>query len=199
MKLFTSTSTRWALAMASALCLACGCKFEASDSTVKISEFLASNNNSLRDSDGETADWIELYNPGTSAVDLTDWCLTDDVDEPTKWRFPSTSIGPGQYLIVFASSNQSAGDMELHTGFSLKATPDFLALVRPNGHAVQKFAPYPEQTSDVSYGIGSDGVVGYLETPTPGAPNSPSLDKKKHKRPEQANADKSKGKGGDDN
>lgn len=196
MKLFALTSTRWALAMA--LCLTCGCKSDASDSSVTISEFLASNNNGLKDSDGETADWIELYNPGTAAVDLTDWRLTDDVDEPAKWRFPPTSIGPGQYLVVFASSNQTAGDTELHTGFSLKATPDFLALLRPNGRAVQKFAPYPQQTSDVSYGLGSDGVVGYLETPTPGAPNGSSIDKKKLKHQEQTNANKSKARVGDD-
>lgn len=184
----------WTASLATLCCLTSGCK--SNDGDVTISEFLASNANGLKDSDGETSDWIEIFNSGSSPVDLTDWRLTDDVDEPAKWLFPPTTLGPGEYLVVFASSKQTMpGEKEYHTGFRLKATPDFLALLRPNGRAVQKFAPYPEQTNDISYGLGSDGVMGYLETPTPGAPNSASLDKHKRK---DALKGKPKQKGDDD-
>lgn len=179
----------WTAGLSTLLCSLVGCRTNDGADSITISEFLASNANGLKDSDGETVDWIELFNAGSSAVDLTDWRLTDDVDEPAKWLFPPTSIGPGHYLVVFASSKQTTpGEKELHTGFRLKATPDFLALLRPNGRAVQKFAPYPEQTNDISYGLGSDGITGFLETPTPGAPNSPTLDKRKLKNSAQSGA-----------
>jgi hypothetical protein len=190
---------RWSAAVATAVSLLGGCKSNDGSDSITISEFLASNANGLKDGDGETSDWIELFNASDTPVDLTDWRLTDDVDEPAKWLFPQTSIGPGQYLVVFASSKQTQpGETEFHTGFRLKATPDFLALLRPNGRAVQKFAPYPEQTNDISYGLGSDGVTGYLEGPTPGAPNTPSLDKKKHKAAKEKTDQTAPAKAGDD-
>lgn len=190
----------WTASLASLCCFVGGCKSSDGSDAITISEFLASNANGLKDSDGETSDWIEIFNSGNTAVDLTDWRLTDDVDEPAKWLFPPTTLGPGQYLVVFASSKQTLpGEREYHTGFRLKATPDFLALLRPNGRAVQKFAPYPEQTNDISYGIGSDGATGYLETPTPGTANSPSLDKQKHKAALRTKSEQPKTeKGGDD-
>src|SRR5215210_7676856 len=43
-----------------------------------ISEFLASNNNSIVDKDGAHSDWIEIHNRGDAAGDLNGWYLTDD-------------------------------------------------------------------------------------------------------------------------
>lgn len=153
------------------------CKSDDGADAVRITEFMASNANGLTDDDGETSDWIELHNSGGAAIDLTGWRLTDDASEPSKWVFPPTSLASGQYLVVFASGKPMTPDQtELHASFRLKATPDFLALLRPNGRAVQRFDPYPEQRNDVSYGVASDGVTGYLESPTPGAPNVGRLD-----------------------
>ena len=43
-----------------------------------ISEFLAGNDATLLDGDGNASDWIEIYNPDAFAVDLDNWYLTDD-------------------------------------------------------------------------------------------------------------------------
>src|SRR5690606_18823594 len=75
--------------------------------TVLISEFMASNSSTLLDGDGESSDWIEIYNGTSSPVDLAGWHLTDDEDDLLKWQFPSmpqTILDPGEYLIVFASA-----------------------------------------------------------------------------------------------
>ena len=48
---------------------AAACLTSFADSPV-ISEFLASNQNSLRDEDGDHEDWIEILNEGNAAVDL---------------------------------------------------------------------------------------------------------------------------------
>jgi hypothetical protein len=157
-----------------------------------ISEFMASNSTVLKDTDGESSDWIEVFNPGAAPIDLEGWRLTDAADEPG-WAFPNRVLGAGEYLVVFASAKQQGPDeTELHANFKLKATPDFLALMRRSGRVVQQFAPYPEQFGDVSYGAGANGVTGYLDVPTPGAVNGVASKKRKEKKPE------AKPKGGDD-
>ena len=53
--------------------------------------------------DGDTPDWIEFYNSGTSAVNLNGYGLSDKKDDPFQWIFPDFSVNPGEYLLVFAS------------------------------------------------------------------------------------------------
>ncbi len=64
---------------------------------------LVSSNSAYLDEDGDSPDWIELFNTGSAAVDLTGWSLTDDINRPDKWLFPSITIGPGEYLLIWAS------------------------------------------------------------------------------------------------
>jgi hypothetical protein len=72
-----------------------------------INEFLARNDAGLRDGNGRASDWIEVYNSGDEAVDLSDYRLTDDAKEPAKWHFPSVDLEPGGYLVVFASGQET--------------------------------------------------------------------------------------------
>ena len=125
-----------------------------------ITEFLASNDSGLVDEDGNSSDWIELYNAGDSALDLDGWHLTDDAADLSQWTFPAVSVHPGQYLVVFASSKDraDADGTELHTNFNLSKAGEYLALVMPNGTTVaDDFSPqFPEQFADNSYGISQD-------------------------------------------
>ena len=45
-----------------------------------INEFVATNATGLTDEEGDTSDWIELYNPGSTAVNLSGWALTAPKD-----------------------------------------------------------------------------------------------------------------------
>ena len=74
------------------LVLACVSMAASAQSSVIISEFLAHNTSGLVDEDGDYSDWIELYNGGTTAVNLGGWYLTDDAANLTKWAFPGTNI-----------------------------------------------------------------------------------------------------------
>jgi hypothetical protein len=69
-----------------------------------ISEFLAVNDTSLVDEDGDDSDWIELRNPTPDPVDLDGWHLTDDAATLEKWTLPAITLDPGEFLVVFASS-----------------------------------------------------------------------------------------------
>ena len=157
----------------SALALLClggagACRPRAS---VVISEFVASNTSGLRDEQGDTSDWIELYNPGSTATSLEGWCLTDQPEQLDRWCFPDVSISPRGYLVVFASGKQYSPGAALHATFKLKASEDFLALVRPGGAIAHAFAPYPDQKENVAFGLTASGSTGLLGEPTPGAPN----------------------------
>jgi hypothetical protein len=142
-----------------------------------ISEFMASNDRTLRDVDGQYSDWIEIHNPDAAPVNLAGWYLTDDARNLTKWQFPAVTLSPGGYLVVFASDkNRRDPAEELHTNFQLDAGGEYLALVNPDGRTVaSQFEPnYPSQLDDVSYGVtqaGAGGAMGYFRVPTPGARN----------------------------
>jgi uncharacterized repeat protein (TIGR01451 family) len=125
-----------------------------------ISEFMANNETTLSDGDGDFSDWIEIYNPGSEDVDLEDWCLTDNAADLSKWRFPSKTLAAKQFLLVWASGkNRTNPAQPLHTNFSLSSGGEYLALVRPDGVTVEhEFSPmYPAQGNDESYGINFTG------------------------------------------
>jgi|GEM_PF-472866 len=151
------------------------------DSTVLISEFMASNDSTLDDGDGNPSDWIEIHNFGAADVNLDGWYLSDRSNNLTKWPFPSVVVPAGGFLVVFAS-NQAFDDYvdpggNLHTNFSLSAGGEFLGLVEPNGLTVaHSYAPaFPPQVTDLSYGVAADlSTIGFFNTPTPGAANAAS-------------------------
>jgi hypothetical protein len=141
---------------------------------ILITEFMAINNNTLADGDGDYPDWIELYNPGVSSIDLGGWFLTDNPGIPDKWEFPSITLEPGSYMVVFASGKDRRDPAaDLHTSFSLSGSGEYLAIVEPDALTVSySYGPvYPAQRADVSYGIISFQQT-YLSSPTPGAENT---------------------------
>ena len=77
--------------------------------TVIINE-VSSSNSTFIDEDGDSPDWIELYNNGSTTFDLNGWSLTDDSLVPTKWLFPATSLAPDSYLRIWASDKDRAGE-----------------------------------------------------------------------------------------
>ncbi|MEW6157565.1 MAG: lamin tail domain-containing protein [Verrucomicrobiota bacterium] len=149
---------------------------------VFITEFLSAtlSSNLQLDEDGELQDWIELHNAGSEAVSLAGWSLSDEADEPGKWIFPPMQLGPGQYLVVFASAKDrrsTAPGARLHTNFKLNAAGEYLGLFSAESprQVLTEFAPqFPEQRNDYSYGTDSAGRWRYFQTPTPGRANGAS-------------------------
>lgn len=142
----------------------------------QITEFLASNDRSIHDEDGEASDWIEIHNPGTTVEFLDRWFLTDDPNVLGKWRFPAgVEMQPGAFRVVFASGKNRTNVLgRLHTNFKLDADGEYLALVDPSGTVVSEFPPpYRRQFTDVSFGrdAGDPSLLLYYQQPTPGERN----------------------------
>ena len=131
---------------------------------LRINEFMASNGMTLDDGDGNSSDWIELYNAGPGPADLGGWHLTDSAGNLDKWEFPAgTILDENSYLLVFASGQLvddylDAGGF-LHTNFKLSTDGEYLALVRPDGETVaSELAPtFPFQFNDISFGTFQSG------------------------------------------
>src|SRR5439155_1639767 len=136
----------------------------ASRAQIIISEFMADNKITLADEDGQHPDWIEIYNTGNTMVNLSGWSLTDDPAHQTRWSFPATNLAAKGFLVVFASGkNRAVAGAPLHTDFNLKASGDYLALLKPDGAVATEFAPlYPQQFTDISYGLAQDVTTNSL-------------------------------------
>lgn len=147
---------------------------------VRLNEFMAANINGLLDQEGSAEDWIELYNEEDTPVSLEGWSLTDDPTKPSQWVFPRVTIGPKQYLVVFASGKdiRDPSAPRLHTNFKLDLKGEYLGLFNADAprRVAHEFSPeYPEQRNDFSYGQTTGLPWRYFQTATPGAANGTSL------------------------
>ena len=122
-----------------------------------ISEFMAVNRSTIVDDDNDRNDWIELFNPSGTLINLQGWALTDDPKHQLKWTFPNINIRSKEYRVVFASGkNRASTNAPLHTNFKLNSETGYLALLNAEGQAVYEFGPnYPKQFDDVSFGKGN--------------------------------------------
>ena len=142
-------------------------------SQVTINEFVASNSLGTEDSEfSNNSDWMELYNAGVNAVNLSGWYFTDNLNDSTKWTFPAEStIAPGGFLLVWCDGE----DTGLHTSFKLSRTGEELGLYTPD-LILQDSHIFGEQNTDISRGRSQDGMASwaYFDVPTPGTSNNVS-------------------------
>lgn len=115
---------------------------------IVVNEFMASNQLSVADQDGEYDDWIELYNNFPSDVDISGYYLTDDGTNIMKWAFPEgTTIAGNGYLIVWADEDGSQEG--LHANFKLARLGEVIFFSNTDGDLVDGVV-YGEQVTDLS-------------------------------------------------
>lgn len=144
---------------------------------VSINEWMADNVGALADpADSNFEDWFELYNPGSEAVSLGGYFLTDTLTNKFKFQIPlGYSIPPRGYLLVWAdgeTAQNSPAVPDLHVNFSLAKSGEAIGLFTPGGLAIDTVTFGP-QTSDVSMGRFPDGSASiyFLTNYTPRAAN----------------------------
>jgi hypothetical protein len=142
------------------------------DSPLVINEVMTSNNITLTDEDQEYCDWIELYNRGTEAIDLTGYGLSDR-EESRRWVFPSVTIEPGAYLLVFASGKDRTDPAgALHANFRLNSIKETVVVSNERGIILDSVT-ITDLASDNSLGrVGGGDVWEVFTAATPGYPNT---------------------------
>lgn len=145
--------------------------------TVFINEWMASNTRTLRDpADSQFEDWLELYNAGSTPVDLSLYYLTDNLTNEFTSVIPQGTVIPaGGYLLVWADdeANQNGPGRDLHAAFRLGTSGEEIGLFAPDGTKVDS-VKFGAQQADVSQGRASDGAEPpfiSFATPSPKAAN----------------------------
>ncbi len=127
---------------------------------VVFNEFLASNVGDFPEmyDFGDYNDWIELHNTSASTVNLETYFLSDDEQDPLKWKFPQNStLDANAYLLVWADGfNDGPGSpyvrdtwpwesyttQHYHTNFKLSQGGEQLVLSRADiGESLVLVAP----------------------------------------------------------
>lgn len=138
-----------------------------------INEFLASNDASFADPNGDYDDWVEIYNNGSEPISMKGMYLTDDFSNPRRWMFPDTTIQPGGFLLVWTDDDENQG--ALHTDFKLDADGEQVGLFSDDatGNVPIDTLSFVDQKTDTSFGRIPDGSATWLFLkPTPGMANT---------------------------
>ncbi len=132
---------------------------------VLINEIVASNSTSAYDLNGESDDWVELFNTTSTAIDLSGMYLSDDPTNFMKWVFPAgTSIPANGYLIVWCDNDIAQAGV--HTNFKLSSLGE--NLIFSNGAIIHDQVGFSIQTTDIAYARCPDGSLSFdFATPTP--------------------------------
>ncbi len=138
-----------------------------------INEVIAINNTTIADEAGLYSDYIEIFNPGTTAVYLGDKFLSDEFDRPSKWRFPDYNLAANSYLIVYADGNEDAGNY--HCSFKLDGDKDevIISAGPQYYYPIIDSVSFINQVADVSIGRipNGSGPFVILDEASPGQNN----------------------------
>ncbi len=152
------------------------CAATSAAADVVINEFMASNDTTLLDENGDADDWVELYNTGSAAVDIGGWFMSDDLAEPNLSQIPAgnpaTVIAPGEFLIVWFDKEPEQGP--LHINAKLGSGGEDIVLF--DGNQIVDSLTFGEQTTDISVGRLPDGTGDFIAqaAATPGELNDPN-------------------------
>ena len=159
--------------------------FEIDNSSVipglRINELLALNEHINFDENDEYDDWVELFNSSPEPIDIGGLYVTDDLSQPDKWQITtsspeSTTIQPGDYLLLWADEDMEQG--LLHLDFKLSGAGEAFGLSRAtdSGFVYIDTVAFGSQTADVSWGRTPDGgnSFSFFVNPTPGYQNAPT-------------------------
>jgi spore coat protein CotH len=141
---------------------------------IVINEFMASNDATIADQDGDFDDWVELYNKGTESVDISGYTLSDDSEELDLFAFPSgTVMAAGDYLVVWADKETDQDGY--HADFKISSGGETIYLANA-GLSILDSVAFSEQAADVSYGRFPNGTGNFESmSPTFGAVNTETL------------------------
>ncbi|MFT6882461.1 MAG: hypothetical protein ACI83W_002013 [Marinoscillum sp.] len=144
-----------------------------------INEFMAINNSCCVDTDGVEAaydDWIEIYNMGTTSVNIAGMYLSDNVGDPFGDKISNddasvTTIPAGGFLLLWADGSTEQGAN--HLNFNLSADGEDIGLFYIDGRTIDSYT-FGAQSEDVSEGRATNGGDTWrsFSNSTPGASNN---------------------------
>ena len=163
MKRIPLKKTTTALALATSIATA--------PAQVVINELMQSNIDCIMDDINEFPDsWVELYNSGTTSVNLNQYAISDKDNADKAWKLPGITLKPGKHILVYCDKVENG----LHTPFRLESGKGCNVYLFNNGNVIDKVEGLKKQPApNIAYGRKTDAgdTWGYMATPTPAATN----------------------------
>lgn len=144
---------------------------------IYINEIVSDNDGIIMDFQGDSPDWIELYNPNNYDVNLYDYSLSDNKENPIRWTFPRVIIKANSFLVIFCSGKDTIVGNEVHTNFNISSEGEELFLYDNNPIIIKRkkldFIEIPRLRENKAYGKLPDGngKLSYLSTYSPNKTN----------------------------
>ncbi|MFN9883559.1 MAG: lamin tail domain-containing protein, partial [Bacteroidota bacterium] len=141
-----------------------------------INEYSCGNINIVTDNYGDREDWVELYNTGSVAVDLTGFCLSDRANNPTKWPFPTGSIAPNGFVRIWTSGRNIVVGNNYHASFKLNQTENEKIILATTAGLIVDSLTLKRHQANHSWGRTTDGSNSWsiFTTPTVNTTNNTS-------------------------
>jgi hypothetical protein len=144
---------------------------------IVINEYSCSNFDSFQDDFQGYEDWIELYNIGSSAVNISGYYLSDNPAATQKWLIPAgTSIPANGFIRFWASGRDLVNLGNYHTNFKLtqtKSTAEYIVFADQTGSIVDQQQLSVTQKGHSNGRITNGGAEwGVFISPTPGSTNT---------------------------
>ncbi len=136
---------------------------------VKINEVMAKNLTTWMDNYGEYEDWVEIYNPLGTAVNLSGYYFSDNPEIRNKWQIPGTfpdsvTVPAHGWRLFFCDADLNQG--VLHNNFSLSNGGEYVGLFGPDGFSLVDEVQWTFMGADTTYGRLYDGDVQWVQFTT---------------------------------
>lgn len=148
------------------------CYVSSLNAQVVINEFMQSNIDCVMDDLNDFPDsWVELYNAGSEAVDMSVYSIGDSMKSEKAFTLPRYTLQPHAYVLVYCDKEGS----RWHTPFRLESGKDCACYLFKNGEIVDQIPEglKKQPAPNIAYGRKTDGAEkwGYQAQPTPKAAN----------------------------
>ena len=141
---------------------------EINTTPIVVNEFVAATDNCCL-FNGSSEDFVELYNSGNAAFDISGWGFSDTDGEVATVAPEGTSIGAGEFMVLWYTGEADAFPQ---IDSKLSGDGEEIHVADANGNTII-LIEFGEQTDDISYGRVPDGEDTWvnIDPPTPGETN----------------------------
>lgn len=146
-----------------------------SSSPLVINELAPQGTNNCVDFFGANEDWIELYNPGPSAVYLGNKFISDDASNWNKWPLPNVTLDPGEFQLLYADKEPEQGVNHLDFKLDEFSETVYISEVQNSARVLIDSITYSNIPFNHSYGRATDANTNWIDwtVSTPNASNLP--------------------------
>lgn len=134
---------------------------------VKINEYMTHNTKTHYDKYGNYLDWVELYNDTSEDIVLDNLYISDDKNNLTKFKLPTTTIKSKGYLLIYFSD--ISYEDGIYANFGLSDNDKHIVI--SNGNDIIDIVDIVKLNDNISYGKTKDGWK-YFTSPTPSLENN---------------------------